>query len=212
MEEWVVVETRRMWPAAWRTEQQERRFAFLESGAVMLVQRQRAPEETAVQPGRRRGAKDELGPRRRRRRSRVEVGKWWFDIAGLRWDVTRKRCPFGSGGAAPVARQYSAAHHVNVFGARPRLVCGMITQDRPTPLSSIPPRAAAGQESAEFGARGQRGVSTAAALVTGPGASRQPLAWLELPPWALRPVVGTFVGRGDSADTHDSEYAKREVW
>ena len=26
-------------------------------------------------------------PRSRRRRSRVYVGEWWFDTAGLRWDA-----------------------------------------------------------------------------------------------------------------------------
>ena len=259
MEEWVVVESRRQWPAVWHTERKEQRFSFLDSGVVMLAQRQRSLEEIDV--GSQHSSTRTRQQLQRRRRSRVEVGKWWFDKAGLRWDVTYKHKPrpksistdagsrstsvtahgsaHSSGGhdssdgksdtnrnnanyasCAPVTRQYSAVHNENVFGARPRLVCGVITQNR---RSAVQARGHLRREQHGTGdapAR-ERGVSSLSssssssdfldvALVTNPAVATR-RRW-QLPPWALRPVVGTFTGYGDSADTHDPEYAMRDGW
>lgn len=247
MEEWVVLESRRQWPAWWRTERREQRFNFLDSGVVMLAQRQRSVQGNDVDSQRSPltpSQRQQQQQQQRRRRSRIEVGTWWFDKAGLRWDVTYKYktspggntavgsstesvSSHGSGAHgssssnsdngngvsfAPLTRQYSAVHNENVFGARPRLVCGVITQDRRS-IAQKRDRLRQAQEIRVDDARAQKRASSSdiseVALVTNPAATKR--RW-QLPPWAFRPVIGTFTGYGDSTDTHDPDYAMRDGW
>jgi len=246
MEEWVVLESRRQWPAVWRTERTEKRFTFLDSGVVMLAQRQRSIQENDVDSQRSplTSSQRQL-QQQRRRRSRIEVGTWWFDKAGLRWDVTYKHKTSpkrsteggsstesvsshgsdarGSSGSnsdngngvsfAPLMRQYSAVHNENVFGARPRLVCGVITQDRRSIAQKRDRLEQAHGTRVDDDVRAQKRAPSSdiseVALVTNPDATKR--RW-KLPPWALRPVVGTFTGYGDSTDTHDPDYAMRDGW
>jgi hypothetical protein len=101
MEEWVVVMTRRRLPCWWRANKKVQRFAFLPSGVVLRLQNPSLLDSSSS----RNSSREEIErigdsfngfktdrrkktlTRRRRRRSGVEVGEWWFDKAGLRWDV-----------------------------------------------------------------------------------------------------------------------------
>jgi len=124
-------------------------------------------------------------PRRRkilrRRKGSIEVGSWWFDKVGLRWDVTTKR---------GLTYQFSAEHHPNVFGSAPTMVRGVITRDR----VKVPDEPA-GFPALDFDRKKKQ--------------LRLPRHCSLPPPHVLRPVVGTFNAVGDSVDTHDPSYSQR---
>ncbi|CAM9428429.1 unnamed protein product [Chrysoparadoxa australica] len=60
--------------------------------------------------------------------SEGEEGTWWFDVAGLQWDVNIKGIP----------HHFKSELHWNVFGTEPRMYRGTVTRDR-SPSSPLPP-------------------------------------------------------------------------
>jgi len=85
------------------------------------------------------------------------VGEWWFDKAGgLRWDVD----------TGSTVRQYRAIHHVNVFGAAPRMVCGVVTRDRTAPAAPAAGLSLGGQGGGQGG--GQAAVAAPSASAAPP--------------------------------------------